>query len=169
VAKQLKAFKDNFRKVELTGARRKGLSPYEVLIIASMIEREVMVDSERELVAAVIYNRLADGEPLGIDATIRYATGNYRSPLKESELAIDSPYNTRTHAGLPPTPIGNPGLESIQAAADPARVDFRYYVVKPGTCGEHEFTETQAEFDAAVARYNAAREAAGGRSPVECP
>ena len=71
--------------------------------------------------AAVIYNRLAR-EPLGIDATTRYATGNYDEPLTESELAIDSPYNTRTNAGLPPGPIGNPGLASIEAAAHPAKV-----------------------------------------------
>lgn len=169
VADQLAAFKRSFAGVSLRAAREWGLTPYEVLIVASMIEREVMVDSERPLVAAVIYNRLADGEPLGIDATIRYALGNYRKPLTQSELAIDSPYNTRELAGLPPTPIGNPGLESIEAAAKPAKVGYRYYVVKPGTCGKHEFAETQQEFDAAVERYNAAREEAGGKSPVECP
>jgi UPF0755 protein len=169
VAEQLAAFEQNFSKVDLGYAKSKNLTPYDVLIIASMIEREVMVPEERKLVAAVIYNRLADGEPLGIDATIRYATGNYTEPLTESELAIDSPYNTRAHAGLPPGPIGNPGIESIEAAANPADVDYRYYVVKPGTCGEHEFVSTQEEFDAAAARYNEAREAAGGQSPTDCP
>ena len=77
-------------------------------------------DSQRKLVAAVIYNRLHEGMPLGIDATIRFATGNYTEPLTESELAIDSPYNTRTNAGLPPGPIGSPGLAAIEAAAHPA-------------------------------------------------
>ena len=126
------------------------------------------VGQERKLIAAVIYNRLHDGIPLGIDATIRFANDNYTEPLTESELAGDSPYNTRVNAGLPPGPIGNPGLASIEAAAHPAKVDYLYYVVKPGTCGEHSFSSTDAEFEADVARYNEAREAAGGNSPDSC-
>ena len=106
--------------------------------------------------------------PLGIDATIRFATGNYTEPLTESELAVDSPYNTRVNAGLPPGPIDSPGLASIEAAAHPAKVDYLFYVVKPGTCGEHSFSSTEAEFEADVARYNEAREAAGGKSPDTC-
>ena len=90
-----------------------------MLTIASMVEREAQLPRERPLVAAVIYNRLKAGIPLGIDATIRYATGNWQRPLTQSQLALDSPYNTRTNAGLPPGPIGNPGLASIQAAAPP--------------------------------------------------
>jgi UPF0755 protein len=168
VSEQLVAFEKEFRKVDMDFAESKNLTPYDVLTIASMIDREVMVPDERRLVSSVIYNRLSQGEPLGIDATIRYATGNYDQPLTESELAIDSPFNTRTNAGLPPTPIGNPGREAIKAAADPADTDFLYYVVKPGTCGEHEFVETQEEFDAATARYDSAREAAGGKSPDTC-
>ena len=124
---------------------------------------------ERKLVAAVIYNRLKAGQPLGIDATIRYATGNWSQPLKQSELAIDSAYNTRTRAGLPPGPIGNPGLASLQAAARPARVGYLYYVVKPGTCGEHAFSSTDAEFARDQQRYNEAREAAGGQVADEVP
>jgi len=116
----------------------------------------------------VIYNRLHEGMPLGIDATIRFATGNYTEPLTESELAIDSPYNSRTNAGLPPGPIGNPGLASIRAAAHPAHVPYLFYVVKPGTCGDHTFAKTEAEFKAAVDKYNSAREAAGGNSPDSC-
>jgi UPF0755 protein len=168
VSEQLAAFEKEFRKVDIDFAESKNLTPYDVLTIASMIDREVMIPDERRLVSSVIYNRLEQGEPLGIDATIRYATGNYDQPLTESELAIDSPFNTRTNAGLPPTPIGNPGLEAIKAAADPADTDFLYYVVKPGTCGEHEFVDTQEEFDAATARYDSAREAAGGKSPDTC-
>ena len=110
----------------------------------------------------MIYNRLREGMPLGIDATTRFATGNYTQPLTESELAVDSPYNTRTNAGLPPGPITSPGLASIEAAAHPAKVDYLYYVVEPGACSEHAFSSTEAEFEADVARYNAAREAAGG-------
>jgi UPF0755 protein len=168
VAKQLAALSQNFESVDLSYARRKNLTPYDVLTIASMVERETMVARERPVVAAVIYNRLHAHQPLGIDATIRYATGNWTSPLTKSRLALDSPYNTRTRAGLPPTPIGNPGLASIQAAARPARVGYLYYVVKPGTCGEHAFSSSFAQFERDQARYEAARKAAGGRSPTKC-
>jgi UPF0755 protein len=152
----------------MTVAKRRNLTPYDVLVIASMVEREAQVAKERRLVAAVIHNRLSDGMALGIDATIRYATGNWSRPLRESELAIQSEYNTRTNPGLPPTPIGSPGLASIQAAAKPANVDYLYYVVKPGTCGEHAFSSSDAQFQRDVARYNAEREKAGGRSPTKC-
>lgn len=168
VAKQLQALEENLSGVDLGAAKKKNLTPYDVLIIASMIEREVSVPEERRLVAAVIYNRLSAGEPLGIDATLRYELDNFTEPLKESELATDTPYNTRLYAGLPPTPIGNPGLASIEAAAKPAKKNYRYYVIKPGTCNEHFFTSDSAEFDAAVAKYQAALEAEGG-SPTECP
>jgi len=168
VNKQLDTFKKQFATVDLRAARRAKLTPYDVLIIASMIEREAQLDRERPLIASVIYNRLREGIPLGIDATIRYATNNFDTPLRESELAIDSPYNTRRRQGLPPTPIGNPGIESIRAAGRPARTQFIYFVVKPGRCGEHAFSKTDAEFQRDAARYNSAREAKGGRSPVKC-
>jgi UPF0755 protein len=167
VAEQLAAFEQNFRKVNLKYAKSKNLTPYDVVTIASMVDREVQVPRERPLVAEVIYNRLEAGEPLGIDATIRYATGNYDEQIKESELDIDSPYNTRLVAGLPPTPIGNPGLKAIEAAADPGRGDNRWFVVKPGTCGEHAFFDNQEEFDRAAERYQRALQREGG-SPTEC-
>jgi len=169
VRRQVTAFEQNISRVDLSYARSKNLTVYDVVTIASMVEREVQVPRERKLVAAVIYNRLKAGQPLGIDATIRYATGNWTSPLKQSELATDSPYNTRTRAGLPPGPIGNPGLASLQAAARPARVGYLFYVVKPGTCGEHAFSSTDAEFARDQQRYNEARDAAGGESPTKCP
>jgi UPF0755 protein len=165
---QLEDFKGRLGGVDLRYARSKNLTTYDVITIAAMVEEEAMLDKERPLIAAVIYNRLREGIPLGIDATIRFATGNYTEPLTESELATDSPYNTRLNAGLPPGPIGNPGLASIEAAARPAKVDFLYYVVKPGTCGEHAFSSSDVEFQADVARYNEAREAAGGESPDSC-
>jgi uncharacterized YceG family protein len=165
---QLQDFKRRIRGVDMRYARSKNLTVYDVVTIASMIEREAMVEKERPLVAAVIYNRLHDGMPLGIDATVRFATGNYERPLTESELATDSAYNTRLNPGLPPGPIGSPGLASIEAAAHPAKVDYLYYVVKPGTCGEHSFSSSAAEFEADVARYEQAREAAGGQSPDTC-
>jgi uncharacterized YceG family protein len=144
------------------------LTVFDVLTIASMVEREVAVARERPLVAAVIYNRLRDGMHLGIDATLRFALNNWTEPLKVSELDSSTPYNTRNHAGLPPGPIGNPGLASIEAAAHPAKVPYLFYVVKPGTCGQHAFSSTDAQFAQDVQRYNDARDAAGGKSPTTC-
>ena len=168
VAKQLDAFEDNFASVSMRRAQRRNLTRYDVVTIASMVEREASLQKERPLVAAVIHNRLREGMPLGIDATIRYATDNWERPIRVSELEADGPYNSRLRRGLPPTPIGNPGLASIKAAADPADVDYLYYVVKPGTCGEHAFSTTDAEFQRDSNRYNAERAAAGGNSPTTC-
>jgi UPF0755 protein len=165
---QLEDFKRRVAGVNMAYARSKNLTTRDVVTIASMIEREAGLESQRKLVAAVIYNRLHEGMPLGIDATVRYATGNYNEPLTESELAVDSPYNTRVNVGLPPGPIDSPGLASIEAAAHPARVGYLYYVTEPGACGKLAFAETEAEFEADVARYNEAREAAGGASPDTC-
>jgi UPF0755 protein len=165
---QLQDFRRRITAVNMKYAKSKNLTVYDVLIIASMIEREVQVPRERPLVAAVIYNRLHRGIPLGIDATTRFAVGNYTEPLTESQLSSPSPYNTRNHAGLPPGPIGNPGLAAIEAAAHPAKVGYIYYVVKPGTCGEHNFSSTAAQFQRDQAAYQKALEAKGG-SPTSCP
>jgi uncharacterized YceG family protein len=146
VALQLDAFEAAWRRVDLRAARARGLSPYDVLVIASMVERETAVAAERPLVAAVIANRLAKGMPLAIDATIRYGLGiEGTRPLTAKALASDSPYNTRRFAGLPPTPIGNPGLASMLAAAHPAAVDYVYYVRKRET-KHHFFTADEDEF-----------------------
>jgi uncharacterized YceG family protein len=165
---QLQDFKRRIKGVDMGYAKSKNLTVFDVLIIASMIEREAGVPSQRGLVASVVYNRLHEGMPLGIDATIRFATGNYEQPLTESELAVDSPYNTRTNAGLPPGPINSPGIEAIEAAANPAKSDFLFYVNKPNTCNELAFAKTEAEFEANVAKYNEAREANGGNEPTTC-
>ncbi len=157
VEEQLSTFRQRFEQVDLRYARSKNLTPYDVLIIASMVEREAGVASDRPLVASVIYNRLKAGIPLGIDATIRFALGNWTEPLKQSELASGSRYNTRTNAGLPPGPIGNPGIESIEAAAHPARTDYLFFVVKPCGEGEHAFSSTDAEFQRDYERYQASR------------
>jgi UPF0755 protein len=146
VGKQLEAFTSAWGELDLRYAKSKNLTAYDVLIIASMVEKEVQVPKERPLVAAVIYNRLRVGLALGIDATIRYGLGiPPTEPIHESELASDSPYNTRKFVGLPPTPIANPGLASLQAAAHPARVDFLYFVRKPD-CKSHFFTASEEEF-----------------------
>ena len=168
VNKQLEAFRSSFDKVSLSYARRKNLDAYDVVTIASMVEREASLDRERPLVAAVIYNRLKQGIPLGIDATIRFAVDNWTRPLRVSELNTESPYNTRKNQGLPPGPIGNPGLSSLKAAARPANVDYLFYVVKPCGNGAHAFSSTDAQFQKDVARYNAEREKRGGKSPAEC-
>jgi UPF0755 protein len=138
-----------------------------VLIIASIVEREIAVPEERKLASAVIYNRLAAGDTLGMDATIRYYLNNFDGQLTESELADPHPYNTRVNPGLPPTPIGNPGLASIEAAAKPAKSDAYYFVIKPGTCNEHEFSSSADEFAEDEAAYQAALQEQGG-SPTEC-
>ncbi|HZG50023.1 MAG TPA: endolytic transglycosylase MltG, partial [Thermoleophilaceae bacterium] len=168
VEEQLTAFKRNFSKVDLSFARRKNLTPYDVLIIASLIEREAAVPRERAIISSVIYNRLKNDIGLGIDATVRFITGNWTEPLKQSELANPSPYNTRIHSGLPPGPIGNPGLASIKAAARPARTKYLFYVAAVCGNGRHRFAETDAEFQRYVAEYNRARDERGGKSPTQC-
>jgi UPF0755 protein len=154
VAAQLKAFRANWAKLNLAYARSKNLTPYDVLIIASLIEKETPAPEERQLVSAVIYNRLHGKMNLGIDATTRY--GLHVPPtqsLTQSELASDNPYNTRNPniTGLTPTPIANPGLASLQAAAHPAKVNYIYFVAKPDK-KHHFFTADFAAFE----RYKAA-------------
>jgi peptidoglycan lytic transglycosylase G len=147
VRAQLKAFRRAWAKVDLTYARSKNLTAYDVLIIASMIEKEVVAPEERPLVAAVIYNRLREGIALGIDATIRYALDvPATESLRVSQLEHPTPYNTREYPGLPPGPIANPGLASMQAAAHPAKVDYLYFVRKPDKV-HHFFTRSKEEFD----------------------
>jgi len=143
---QLEAFMRAWARVDADYAESKNLTAYEVVIIASMVEEEVLVPKERPLVAAVIYNRLRVGLPLGIDATIRYGLKiPPTEPIHASELESDSPYNTRKFLGLPPTPISNPGLASLQAAAHPAEVDYLYFIRKKD-CKSHFFTASEEEF-----------------------
>jgi len=143
---QVQAFCRNWRTIDLSYARSKNLTPYDVLTIASMVEKEAEAPAERPLIAAVIYNRLRERMPLGIDSTLRY--GLNISPDKsitESQLQSQSPYNTRNRLGLPPTPIANPGLASMRAAAHPAKVDYLYFVRKPDKV-HHFFTASASEF-----------------------
>jgi uncharacterized YceG family protein len=171
VRQQLIAFRQRFGPALARRARSLGVTPYELLIVASMVEREARIERDRPLIAAVIYNRLHAGMRLGIDATIYYALARtegiaaYERELTGTDLAIESPYNTRLHSGLPPTPIANPGLASIDAAAHPAHVPYLYYVAAPNGC-EHRFSSTYAEFHAADEAYAAAVRRNGGRAPV---
>jgi peptidoglycan lytic transglycosylase G len=153
VGMQLAEFGAKWSTVDLSYARSKNLSPYDVLTIASMVEGEAQVSKERPLIAAVIYNRLHAHMPLGIDATLRY--GLHIPPtqsLTQSELHNSTPYNTRLHTGLPPTPINNPGLASIDAAAHPAHVDYLYFVRKPDH-RHHYFTSNYQDFLQHEAEY----------------
>ena len=153
VGDQLDHFARNWRRVDLAYARSKNLTPYDVLVIASMVEKETVAAKERPLVAAVIYNRLKAGMPLGIDATIRYGLGvPGTKALRVSQLESDNPYNTRNRTGLPPTPIANPGLASLLAAAKPAKVDYLYFVRKPDKV-HHFFTASESEFFSKACEY----------------
>jgi cell division protein YceG involved in septum cleavage len=172
VEEQLVAFQENFGVSDIARAHALHVTPYQLLIVASMVEREAQIPSDRPKIAAVIYNRLAAGMPLGIDASIYYAVelasgiATYTHELTEAQLHIDSPYNTRTHVGLPPTPISNPGLASIEAAAHPAHVSYLYYVAGADGCGEQVFSHTLAEFEVNAAAYKAAVVSAGGHPPT---
>jgi uncharacterized YceG family protein len=144
---QLAAFRKNWARVNMRYARSRNLTSYDVLIIASMVEEEVVAPEERRLVAAVIYNRLKAGMTLGIDATLRYGLGiPPTESIRQSQLDSDNPYNTRKLAGLPPTPISNPGLASMQAAARPARTNYLFFVRKPDKV-HHFFTASEREFE----------------------
>jgi UPF0755 protein len=122
----------------------------QAVSVASMVEREAKADVDRPRIAAVIYNRLRLRMPLQIDATIEYALPAHKSQLSSADLRIDSPYNSYAHAGLPPTPIANPGRPSLEAALHPSKSDDLYYVYCGN--GRHVFAKTLAEHNANVAR-----------------
>lgn len=126
-----------------------GLSIYEAITIASIVEREAAVAEERPIIAAVYLNRIEQGMMLNADPTIQYAVGEpgnwWPAPLTNAQLEIDSPYNTYTREGLPPTPISNPGLGSIQAVGQPADVDYLYFFALQDGSGEHVFATTYEE------------------------
>lgn len=165
---QLTTFKHEFAGVSMRDARAHHLTPYDVLIIASLVEGEASTARDLGLVSSVIYNRLAQGMDLGLDATTRYATGNYTSPLTVSQINSPSPWNTRNHPGLPPTPINSPGLAAIKAAAHPPQTNDLYFVVKPCGNGAMTFTASYSQFLADSNAYQEARARLGGRSPEFC-
>jgi peptidoglycan lytic transglycosylase G len=148
VRAQLQAFRRNWKKLDLRYARSKNLTGYDVLIVASLVEKEALAPDERGKIARVIYNRLKAGMNLGIDATTRYGLNvPPTKSLTQSELASDNPYNTRNPSikGLPPTPIANPGLASMQAAAHPTPGDWLYFARKPDKV-HHYFTASYQDF-----------------------
>ncbi len=146
IGKMLDQFKLEAQKLHLVdGAKALGYTPYQIVTIASMIEREAKVDRDRALIAAVIYNRLKANMTLGIDATLLYDDPTPDGQLSASDLRSNSPYNTRIHKGLPPTPIANPGYKSLYAALHPAHVAYLYYVLC-GKDGHHKFSATYRQF-----------------------
>ena len=132
-----------------------GRSLHEILTIASIIEREVVEESERSLVSAVIWNRLEAGMLLQMNSTVQYAVGEpsgwWKAELSDDDLSLASPYNTYLSSGLPPTPIASPGLASIEAAANPANVPYLFFVARGD--GTHAFAVTYEEHQANVERY----------------
>jgi peptidoglycan lytic transglycosylase G len=145
IEEMLRIFGDQAKTLQLrAGATRLGLSPYEVVIVASMIEKEARVQRDRPLIAGVIYNRLHAGMALGIDATLLYDDPTPDGRLSGSDLESDSPYNTRLRVGLPPTPIASPGAASLKAALHPADTRYFYYVLC-GADGSHKFAVTYRE------------------------
>ena len=128
------------------------LEPYELLTVASLVEKETLRDDERGKVARVIYNRLDQNFYLGIDAAVLYGLGRSSGGLSEADLAKLTPYNNRKVKGLPPTPIANPGLPSLSAAAAPAAGPWLYYVLDADNPGHHLFTDDPDVFNTAKAK-----------------
>jgi UPF0755 protein len=168
VAKQLSAFKHEIATVSMSWARAHHLTPYDVLIVASLTEAEATRESDRPIVASVIYNRLAAGIELGLDTTVAYATGDYSGTLTPKELASRSPWNTRNHHGLPPTPINNPTVSAIQAAAHPAHTNYIYFITKVCGHGALAFTASAQRFAQLSSAYNSALAAHGLRGAEFC-
>ncbi|WP_328802138.1 endolytic transglycosylase MltG [Saccharibacillus alkalitolerans] len=135
--------------------KERGLTVHELLTVASLVEREAVADSERQLIAGVIYNRLDDPMKLQIDATVQYALGEQKERLLYSDLKIDSPYNTYKYEGLPPGPIASPSLKSIEAALQPEASDYFFYVTKKDGSGEHFFAKTFAEHEKNIEKSKA--------------
>ena len=138
-------FEKQVESLDFSRAEELGVTPYEAITIASMIEAEAALDEERPMVARVIYNRIAEEMELGIDATVQYAIGEHKEELTVSDLDVDSPYNTRKYPGIPPTPIGAPGKASLEAALEPADGPWLYYVLNDCE-GHHAFSESYDEF-----------------------
>jgi UPF0755 protein len=129
---------------------QRGLTPHDLLTIASLIEKEAAVPDDRRVIASVIYNRLSMGMRLECDATVQYIMPEHKERVLYTDLKIDSPYNTYRNAGLPPGPIANPGLASLKAALQPAKTDYFFYVA--GSGGRHVFSRTYQEHLEAISR-----------------
>lgn len=150
---------DQFRRHWKPLAGENSANPHQVVTLASLIEKETAVAAERPLVSSVYHNRLAKGMLLQCDPTVIYADlldGRYRGAIYRSDLASRNTYNTYEHAGLPPGPIANPGVASLEAAMHPAQTDYLYFVAKPDGAGAHQFSATLAAHQKAVKVYRRA-------------
>jgi UPF0755 protein len=152
-AQMVRRFRGNARQIGLTQ------DYHRVVTMASIVEKETSVAEERPLVASVYYNRLAKDAALAADPTVVYASeliGKYDGVIHQSDLALDSPYNTYKYAGLPPGPIANPGRAALEAALRPAESNLLYFVADPAQPGHHRFAVTAAEHSRNVAAYRKA-------------
>jgi UPF0755 protein len=145
LARMASTLEERVESIEESRLEELGLTPYQAMVVASLVEAEAKVDEDRGPIASVIYNRLELGMALEIDATVLYALGQRGGALTFADLEVESPYNTYRNPGLPPTPIGTPGLESLRAALDPPETDFLYYVLTDAS-GSHSFTDDYDEF-----------------------
>lgn len=145
IRRMLKQYRIETRKLDWGRAKRRNLTSYETLIVASLIEKEAALDRERPVIAASIYKRMSRRMRLQIDATVQYALPEHKPRLSLEDLAIESPYNTYRNYGLPPTPICNPGLASIKAALNPSKQGYLYYVLVDRK-GRHYFTDSYRDF-----------------------
>ncbi|MFZ4515164.1 MAG: endolytic transglycosylase MltG [Acidimicrobiia bacterium] len=146
----VQAFDDNANAIGLKSSTNNGVTPFETITVASLIQTEAKLDADRPLIAAVVYNRLRDKMPLQIDATLLYARGNKSGPILNSDKQIDSPYNTYKVSGLPPTPISTVTKASLLAAMNPASVPYKFYVLIDAN-GKHAFATTLEEHNRNVA------------------
>lgn len=151
----VKKFKDRFYEVvpknygEL--AKAKGLTEYQALILASIVEKEAKLDEDRPIVASVFLNRLKIDMPLQADSTILYALSTHKEWLSKEDYNIDSPYNTYKYKGLPPTPICNPGIKSIMAVVEAPQTPYYYFMTTPD--GKAIFSKTLSEHEANLRKY----------------
>jgi peptidoglycan lytic transglycosylase G len=152
VTRMLEQYLLETQTLDISGAKeRLNMSEYELVTVASLIEKEASLPEERPLVASVIYNRIRKDMPLQIDASVHYALDKQGEELSLSDLEVDSPYNTYENEGLPPGPICSPSRQSLEAAMNPADTDYLYYVLKANG-DEHVFTRSYDEFLEAKAR-----------------
>lgn len=155
INRMLKQFDSVFDDAAYERCKELGLTPYEVITIASIIEKEAKAPQDRELISSVIYNRLKIDMPLQMCSTVLYALGDNKGYVTTKDTKYDSPYNTYINKGLPPGPITSPGAKSIQAALYPADTDYIYFVLKPDGSGAHNFSSNYKQFEKDKAAYKA--------------
>jgi len=151
IAMMVKNYKKHFDAAMTQRAQELGMSPYQILTLASIIEKETGKEDERPLISGVFHNRLKRGIPLATDPSVIYGIPNFDGNIRKADLERDGPYNTYLRSGLPPTPIANPGAKSLQAALNPTQTDYLYFVSRGD--GSHQFSRTIEEHQQAVLKY----------------